>query len=357
MKILVINPGATSTKIAVFDGENEIFRSSVEHAAQDLAHFEHVADQMPYRKALILKALDEGGVSLSSLDAICGRGGLLRHIPSGTYLVTDRVIEDILHPFYGEHAANLGAYIARELADSLGIPAFFVDPVCVDELTELARVSGLKGIERESFFHALNQKSVARKTAKALGKAYEDVNLIVLHLGGGVSVAAHEKGRVVDNYNVKDDGSMGLDRPGALPVNAVVNLCFSGKTKKEIKKLIGSEAGVYSYLGTKDFREIERRAFSGDAEANLIFRALAYQLSKDAGAMAAVMHFDVDAIALTGGMAYSERFCEEISSYLKKLAPIYRFPGEEEMKSLAEGALRALESGHYQLYDPKEETA
>ena len=237
MKILVINPGATSTKIAVFDGENEIFRSSVEHAAQDLAHFEHVADQMPYRKALILKALDEGGVSLSSLDAICGRGGLLRHIPSGTYLVTDRVIEDILHPFYGEHAANLGAYIARELADPLGIPAFFVDPVCVDELTELARVSGLKGIERESFFHALNQKSVARKTAKALGKAYEDVNLIVLHLGGGVSVAAHEKGRVVDNYNVKDDGSMGLDRPGALPVNAVVNLCFSGKTKKEIKKL------------------------------------------------------------------------------------------------------------------------
>ena len=254
MKILVINPGATSTKIAVFDGENEIFRSSVEHAAQDLAHFEHVADQMPYRKALILKALDEGGVSLSSLDAICGRGGLLRHIPSGTYLVTDRVIEDILHPFYGEHAANLGAYIARELADPLGIPAFFVDPVCVDELTELARVSGLKGIERESFFHALNQKSVARKTAKALGKAYEDVNLIVLHLGGGVSVAAHEKGRVVDNYNVKDDGSMGLDRPGALPVNAVVNLCFSGKTKKAIKKLIGSEAGVYSYLGTKDFR-------------------------------------------------------------------------------------------------------
>lgn len=245
MKILVINPGATSTKIAVFDGENEIFRSSVEHAAQDLAHFEHVADQMPYRKALILKALDEGGVSLSSLDAICGRGGLLRHIPSGTYLVTDRVIEDILHPFYGEHAANLGAYIARELADPLGIPAFFVDPVCVDELTELARVSGLKGIERESFFHALNQKSVARKTAKALGKAYEDVNLIVLHLGGGVSVAAHEKGRVVDNYNVKDDGSMGLDRPGALPVNAVVNLCFSGKTKKEIKKLIGSEGCLF----------------------------------------------------------------------------------------------------------------
>ena len=166
MKILVINPGATSTKIAVFDGENEIFRSSVEHAAQDLAHFEHVADQMPYRKALILKALDEGGVSLSSLDAICGRGGLLRHIPSGTYLVTDRVIEDILHPFYGEHAANLGAYIARELADPLGIPAFFVDPVCVDELTELARVSGLKGIERESFFHALakRQRPLAKPT-------------------------------------------------------------------------------------------------------------------------------------------------------------------------------------------------
>ncbi|MBR0508180.1 MAG: butyrate kinase, partial [Clostridia bacterium] len=254
MKVLVINPGATSTKIAVFEEETEEFRVSIDHSAAELKDFERVADQMPYRKALILDALQKKNFDLKTLDAVCGRGGLFRHIPSGTYGVNDRAIADILHPFYGEHAANLGAYIAREIADPLGIPAFFVDPVCVDELCDLARVSGLKGMVRESFFHALNQKSVARKAAKQLGKPYEELNLIVLHLGGGVSVAAHEKGMVVDNFNVKDDGAMGLDRGGALPVNAVVNLCFSGKSKQEIKKLISGEAGVYSYLGTKDFR-------------------------------------------------------------------------------------------------------
>ncbi len=343
MRVLVINPGATSTKIAVYEEEAELLRVSVDHSAAELQRFERVADQMPYRKALILDALKERDFDLHTLDAVCGRGGLFRHIPSGTYAVNDRAIEDILHPFYGEHAANLGAYIAKEIADPLGIPAFFVDPVCVDELNDLARVSGLKGMERESFFHALNQKSVARKAAKTLGKPYEQLNLIVLHLGGGVSVAAHEKGFVIDNFNVKDDGAMGLDRPGALPVNAVVNLCFSGKTKQEIKKLISSEAGVYSYLGTKDFREIERRALSGDEpEATRIFKALAYQLSKDAGAMAAVLKFKVDAIVYTGGMAYSKAFCDELDQYLKPLAPVLYFPGEEEMKSLADGALRVL---------------
>ncbi|MBQ4423736.1 MAG: butyrate kinase [Clostridia bacterium] len=351
MKVLVINPGATSTKIAVFEEETEQFRVSIDHSAAELKDFERVADQMPYRKALILDALAKNGVDLKTLDAVCGRGGLFRHIPSGTYAVNDLAIQDILHPFYGEHAANLGAYIAREIADPLGIPAFFVDPVCVDELSDLARVSGLKGMVRESFFHALNQKSVARKAAKQLGKPYEELNLIVLHLGGGVSVAAHEKGMVVDNFNVKDDGAMGLDRGGALPVNAVVNLCFSGKTKQEIKKLISGEAGVYSYLGTKDFREIERRALSGDdPEATLIFKALAYQLAKDAGALAAVMKFRVDAIVYTGGMAYSKPFCDELDSYLAPLAPVLRFPGEEEMKSLAEGALRVLHGGECKTY-------
>lgn len=350
MKILVINPGATSTKIAVFDEMTEQFRANVEHSTEELAHFEKVADQMPYRKELICKALAAGGISLSEMDAVCGRGGLLKHIPSGTYRVSDAVIRDIMDPPYGEHASNLGAYIARELADPLGIPAYFVDPVCVDELNDLARVSGLKGIERQSFFHALNHKSVARKAAAQLGKSYEELNLIVIHMGGGVSVAAHEKGRVVDNFNVKDDGSMGLDRGGALPVNAIVNLCFSGMSKGEIKSLLGSRAGVVSYLGTKDFREIEQRALAGEEDFSLIFRALAYQLAKDIGAMAAVLRFDVDAIIYTGGMAYSERFCEEISSYVGRIAPVLRLPGEEEMRALAEGALRALHSGDYKEY-------
>lgn len=351
MKVLIINPGATSTKIAVFDEETEQLRITLDHSAEELAAFEHVADQMPFRKALIVNALAEHGFDLAAFDAVCGRGGLLKHIPSGTYLVNDRVIEDILHPPYGEHAANLGAYIAKELADTVGIPAFFVDPVCVDELIDVARISGLQGVERQSFFHALNQKSVARKAARQLEKPYEALHLIVVHLGGGVSVAAHEKGRVVDVFNVKDDGSMGIDRAGSVPVNAVINLCFSGKSKQEIKKLFGSEAGVYSYTGTKDFREVEKRAFAdGDAEALLIFRALAFQLSKDIGAMAAVLRGTVDAIVLTGGMAFSDRLCSEISDYVQKFAPILRLPGEEEMRSLAEGALRVLHGETYLDY-------
>ena len=343
MKILVINPGATSTKIAVYDERTELFRRSIEHPAQALAGFARVAEQKDYRKTCILTALTDAGFRLSDFDAVCGRGGLLRHIPSGTYAINDRVLADIENPPYGEHASNLGALLAKELADSAGLPSYFVDPVSVDEMTDLARVSGFRGMERESFFHALNQKSTARRAAALLGKPYEALNLIVVHLGGGVSVAAHEKGRVVDNFNVKDDGAMGMDRGGALPVNAVVRLCYSGETEQEVTRRLGCEGGVYSYLGTKDFREVEARAFSGaDEPASLIYHALAYQLAKDIGAMAAVLSCRVDAIVYTGGMAYSARFCDEITSYVGVLAPILRLPGENEMLSLAEGALRVL---------------
>lgn len=345
MKVLVINPGATSTKISAFDEDKEVMRVNISHSAQELSQFAHIAEQMPYRKKLILDALRENGMEVSDFDAVCGRGGLLRHIPSGTYAVNDNVIHDILNPSYGEHAANLGAYIAMELAKPAGIPAYFVDPVCVDELQEVARISGMKGMERQSFFHALNHKSVARRAAEQIGRPYEELNLIVAHLGGGVSVAAHERGRVVDVYNVKDDGSMGLDRGGALPVNAVVELCYSGRSRAEVKRILGAEAGVYSYLGTKDFREVLKRMQEGDAEAALIFRALAYQLAKDIGAMAAVLRFEVDAIVYTGGMAYSDSLCKEITSYISKVAPVICLPGEEEMRSLAEGALRVLHGG------------
>ena len=216
MKILVINPGATSTKICVFEDENEVMRVGIDHDAAEIAKYPHVVDQAPFRKEAILKTIEEKGYRLSDFDAICGRGGLFKHIPSGTYRVNDAVIRDIENPPYGEHAANLGAYIAKDLADSVGIPAFFVDPVCVDEFEPLARYSGLNypGFERQSFFHALNHKSVARKAAKQLGRPYEELNLIVCHLGGGVSVAAHKKGRVVDVNNVKDDGAMGMDKIG-----------------------------------------------------------------------------------------------------------------------------------------------
>lgn len=351
MKVLVLNPGATSTKISVFDEEQEIFKSKIVHSAEDLAPFAHVIDQGPYRKKLILDAVTSAGYQLADFDAVCGRGGLLRHIPSGTYAISDQAIADVMDPPYGEHASNLGVLLARELGDMAGIPSFFVDPVCVDEMTDVARVSGFKGMERQSFFHALNHKSVARKAAETLGKAYEECRLIVVHLGGGVSVAAHEYGKAIDVFNVKDEGAFGMDRGGSLPVNAVINLCFSGVTKKEAKKLLGVEAGAYSYVGTKEFLEIEQRAFDkGDEMCRLVFDAMAYQLAKDIGAMAAVLKFKVDAVVYTGGMAYSDRFTQAITDYVGALAPVIRLPGEEEMQALAQGALRVLHGEPASVY-------
>lgn len=342
MKILVLNPGATSTKIAVYENEAEVFCETIRHTQEELSGFSHVIDQLDFRRELVMETLREHGFSRADFTAVCSRGGLLKHIPSGTYRISDAVLQDIYHPPYGEHASSLGPIIAKQLADLAGIPAFLVDPVSVDEMIPLARVSGYKGMERESFFHALNHKAVARKASAQLGKAYEEVNLIVAHMGGGVSVAAHEKGRVIDLYNVKDDGSFSMDRGGSLPVNAVVKLCFSGLSLQEIKRLLGTESGVFSYLGTRDFREVEARMLAGDEQAALIFKAMAFQHAKDIGALAAVLRFNVDAIVLTGGIAFSSRFCDELSGYVQKIAPIIRFPGEEEMRALAEGALRVL---------------
>ena len=342
MRILVINPGATSTKIAVYEDETEVFSASLSHAPEELSGFSRVVDQLPLRERLVRSALQNAGYATASFDAVCSRGGLVRHIPSGTYAIDDQVIHDIYHPPFGEHASSLGPLIAHSIAAEAQLPAYLVDPVSVDELQPLARVSGLDGMERESFFHALNQKAVARKAALDLGKPYESLNLIVVHMGGGVSVAAHEKGRVVDVYNVKDEGSFSLDRAGSLPVNALVNLCYSGITKQDLKRKLSFEAGVFSYLGTRDFREVEKRMLEGDEKATLVYHAMAYQHAKDIGAMAAVLRYDVDAILYTGGIANSERFCAEIAGYVEKIAPIHRYPGEEEMRALALGALRVL---------------
>ena len=342
MKVLVINPGATSTKIAVFDEDKQVFKKGIDHSAQELDQFDRVIDQADYRQKAILDAVAESGYQLSDFDAVCGRGGLYRAIPSGTYAVSDAVMRDVEQAPYGEHPSNLGAYLAKKLGDMVGIPAFFVDPVCVDEMTEVAHVSGFREFRRQSLFHALNQKATARKAAEQMGKRYEDVKLIVCHLGGGVSVAAHDHGRVVDVFNVKDEGAMGLDRGGSLPVNALINYCYSGKAKEEVKRIFGRQSGMFSYVGTTDFREICAKVVEGDPKFVQAYEALVYQLAKDIGAMAAVLHFDVDAIVYTAGMAYEEFFCNDISKYVAKLAPIIRLPGEEEMRSLAEGALRVL---------------
>jgi butyrate kinase len=341
-RVLVINPGATSTKISVFDEGEEVFQDNIQHSSEVLSQFAHIIDQKDFRKKLVLNALAGAGIDLSTIDAVSGRGGLLKHIPSGTYAINDAVIEDVKNPPYGEHASNLGVVLAREIGDSLAKPSYFSDPVSTDELCDLARVSGFAPMQRESFFHALNQKGKAREAAAMIGRPYEELDLIVVHMGGGVSIAAHHLGRVIDMFNVKDDGSFSMDRGGALPVNAVINYCFSGRTKAEVKKTLGTEAGVYSYLGTRDFRDVEKMMDSGDEKAALIFRAMAFQHAKDIGAMAAVLHFHVDAIVLTGGIAYSKRFCDEICSYVGNLAPVMILPGEAEMRSLALGTLRVL---------------
>ena len=342
MKVLVINPGATSTKVAVFEEERELLKKSIIHTAQELEGFDRVIDQAELRQRAVLEAVAEGGFRLEDFDAVCGRGGLYRPIPSGTYAVNDKVMHDVQTAPYGEHPSNLGAYLARQIGDMVGIPAFFVDPVCVDEMTEVAHYTGFAEFRRLCQFHALNHKSIGRKAAAQLGKKYEDVNLIVCHLGGGVSVGAHQHGRVVDVCNVKDEGSMGMDRGGGLPVNQLINYCFSGKSKDEIKKILGRRAGMLSYVGTTDFRVVCAKVVEGDPKFTEAYQALVYQLSKDIGAMASVLHFDVDAIVYTGGMAYEQFFCDDITACVGKIAPVIRMPGEEEMRSLAEGALRVL---------------
>ena len=342
MKVLVINPGATSTKVAVFEEEQELLKKSIVHTAQELEGFDRVIDQADFRQRAVLEAVAEGGFRLEDFDAVCGRGGLYRPIPSGTCAVSDRVMQDVEQAPYGEHPSNLGAYLARRIGDLVGIPAFFVDPVCVDEMTEVAHVSGFAEFRRLSQFHALNQKSVGRKAARRLGKSYEEARLIVCHLGGGVSVAAHDHGRVVDVFNVKDEGAMGMDRGGGLPVNQLIDYCYAGRSREEVKRTLGRRSGMLSYVGTTDFREICARVVSGDERFTAAYRALVYQLAKDIGAMAAVLHFGVDAIVYTGGMAYEQFFCDDITAYVGRLAPVLRFPGEEEMRALAEGTLRVL---------------
>jgi len=325
MKVLIINPGATSTKIAVFDEEEQLFKKSIDHSAQELDRFDRVIDQADFRQKAILDAVTEGGFRLTDFAAVCGRGGLYRPIPSGTYAVNDRVMHDVETAPYGEHPSNLGAYLARRIGDMVGIPAFFVDPVCVDEMTDVAHYTGFADFRRLSQFHALNQKSIGRKAAAALGRPYEQVNLT----GGG---RVQRQGR----------GSMGMDRAGGLPVNQLIDYCYSGRSKDQVKKTLGRRAGMFSYLGTTDFRVICAKVTEGDPQFVEAYQALVYQLAKDIGAMAAVLRFHVDAIAYTGGMAYEQFFCDDITAYVGGLAPVLRFPGEEEMRSLAEGALRVL---------------
>lgn len=343
MRILVINPGSTSTKLAVYEDETPVYTESINHTPADLAPFPGVPDQLDYRLGLIRAALDKAGFALSQLDAVCARGGFTHPVAAGTYRVNEAAVEEMRHHARREHASNLGILLAWELTRDTGLPAFFVDPVSVDELPDVARVTGFNGMTRECFFHALNHRGMARRAAAMLGKTYEQCSLIVAHLGGGVTTAAHCRGRAIEANCIFDEGCFSMDRGGGLPVHQVIELCFSGRSKEDILRQIDTASGVVSYLNTRDFRDVERMAFEeGNPQARLIFDALAYQLGRDIGSMAAVLKQEVDAIVLTGGMAYSKRLTAAVEEYVGKLAPVLVLPGEAEMLSLAQGALRVL---------------
>ncbi len=344
IKSLIINPGSTSTKIGVFEDETLLFDETLRHPTEEIAKYASIIDQKDFRKEIIVNFLASKGVALDSFDVIVGRGGLLKPIPGGTYAVSDALLADLKTGVQGQHASNLGGILAREIGDQIGVPSFIVDPVVVDELTEVARISGMPELPRRSIFHALNQKAVARRYAKEQGVNYEDLNLIVIHMGGGVSVGAHRKGQVVDVNNILDgEGAFSPERAGTVPVGDLIKLCFSGKyTQKELYKKICGNGGYNGYLNTNDARVVEQMANEGDKLAQVVLDAFYYQLAKDAGAMAAVLKGKVDQIILTGGIAYSKLTAQQLTDYLGWIAPITIYPGEDELLALAQGALRVL---------------
>ncbi|MDY0307845.1 MAG: butyrate kinase [Desulfovibrionaceae bacterium] len=355
MKILTINPGSTSTKIAVFEGQQPLFVETIHHDAAELARFEHVMDQEELRRKTIAQAMDRHGQSVASLDAVIGRGGLMRPIPGGVYLVGPDMLRDLRSCSYGTHASNLGAILAHDLASGVGIPAYIADPVVVDELSPLARYSGHPDIKRRSIFHALNHKAVARRVADNLGRPYEELRLIVAHLGGGVSVGAHELGRVVDVNNALDgDGPFSPERSGGLPAGDVVSWCFApGATERDVRRRITGQGGCLAYLGTASGMEMEKRIRENDELAREVREAMAYQVAKEIGAMGAVLRGRIDAVILTGGLVHDQELAQSIARRVDFLGPVVRHPGEDEMTALALAALRALTSPEtVQTYPP-----
>ncbi|EYE87507.1 butyrate kinase [Fervidicella metallireducens AeB] len=343
-RMLIINPGSTSTKIAVYDDLTPVFVETLRHSSEELAPYKTIFEQYDFRKNVILKAVEDKGVDIKTLNAVVGRGGLLKSIEGGTYAVNYIMLEDLKIGVQGQHASNLGGVIAYEIAKSLNLPSYIVDPVVVDEMDDIARVSGMPEITRKSIFHALNQKAVAKRYAKEKGIKYEDLNLIVAHMGGGISVGAHKNGRVVDVNNALDgDGPFSPERTGSLPVGDLVKMCYSGKyTIDEIKKMITGKGGFVAYLNTNDGREVKKMMDEGNKEAELVYKAMAYQVAKEIGMCAAVLSGKVDSIILTGGLAYGKELVDWITERVSFIAPITVYPGEDEMLALAEGGLRVL---------------
>lgn len=345
-KLLIINPGSTSTKIAVFHDKEQVFKKNIKHSTEEVSKFEKIADQFEFRKDVIMSELKAEGIDLTGLTAVVGRGGLLHPLTSGVYEVNEKMIRDLNEAANGEHACNLGGLIANSIAKEFGVKAYIADPVVVDEMDDVARYSGHPLFPRKSIFHALNQKIIARTHAKAVNKKYEDLNLIGIHLGGGISVAAHKKGRVVDvNNALNGDGPFTPERSGVLPSGPLMNACFSGKyTKKDIDLMLKGQGGFVAYLGTNDALTVEKEVRAGNKEWEKVYRAMAYQIAKEVGGLAAsAFSMDVDGIFVTGGMAYDKLFCSILNDHLHKIAPVYVYPGEDEMAALAMNGIMVLD--------------
>ena len=344
IKSLIINPGSTSTKIGVFEDETLLFEETLRHSTEEIAQYASIVDQKDFRKQIILDLLDKKNFDIKSLQVVVGRGGMLKPIPGGTYAVSDELLHDLKIGVQGQHASNLGGILAREIGDSIGVPFFIVDPVVVDELIPIARYSGVPELPRTSVFHALNQKAVAKRFAKEQGKAYDSLNLIVVHMGGGVSVGAHEKGNVIDVFNALDgDGAFSPERAGAVPSGALVKLCYSGKyTEKEVYKKIVGGGGFNAYLNTNDMRDVEKMVEGGDKNAEEIRDAFIFQVAKNIGSMSCVLKGKVDQIIMTGGIAYDKQVIAGLKERVGFIAPVTVYPGEDELLALAQGALRVL---------------
>ena len=344
IKSLIINPGSTSTKIGVFEDETLLFEETLRHSTEEIAQYASIVDQKDFRKEIITNLLKSKDFDINSLNMVVGRGGMLKPIPGGTYAVTDDLLEDLKIGKQGQHASNLGGILAREIGDSIGVPSFIVDPVVVDEMCDVARYSGVPELPRTSVFHALNQKAVAKRYAKENSKAYDSLNLIVVHMGGGVSVGAHLNGRIIDVFNALDgDGAFSPERAGGAPVGALIKMCFSGQyTEKEVYKKFVGNGGFNAYLGTNDMRDVEKMVNEGDAKATEVRNAFIFQVSKDIGSMAAVLKGKVDAIVVTGGIAYDKGVVAGLKDACEWIAPFTVYPGEDELGALVQGGLRVL---------------
>lgn len=344
VKSLIINPGSTSTKIGVFEDETLLFEETLRHSTEEIAQYASIVDQKDFRKQIILDLLKEKDFDIRSLQVIVGRGGMLKPIPGGTYAVSDDLLHDLKIGKQGQHASNLGGILAREIGDEIGVPSYIVDPVVVDELMPIARYSGVPELPRTSVFHALNQKAVAKRYAKEKGVPYESLNLIVVHMGGGVSVGAHEKGRVIDVFNALDgDGAFSPERAGAVPSGALIRMCFSGEyTEKEVYKKIVGGGGFNAYLGTNDMRDVAKMIDEGDIHADEVREAFILQVCKNIGSMSCVLKGKVDAIIVTGGIAYNKAVVDKMEERAGFIAPFTVYPGEDELLALTQGALRVL---------------